>query len=342
MTKPKKNPSILSVIIPVYNCESYLERCVCSVLNQISDLDVILIDDGSNDSSGELCDKLEHINDNVRCFHKENQGVSSARNFGLDHALGKFVTFVDSDDFVPEGSFNRLLSPLLKDPDIGISCCRCRTIPEGEEPSCEIGSDSTPEVLYTPQEAMASCLNDGPIGFTVYAKVFRTSLFNGDNQVRFPHGKLMEEAAVLPNLFHGSKAIYFSDFFGYEYCKREGSYTTKALSIECYAVYETYQSYMSILPNLFPSLDLIQLENWHIRNAMFLYRTALYEKNQHIIPADVFQRIKSEFLKIYPKALINRKLGLRNRVLLIDTAAKFFLARKRILDFLSRFRQLNK
>ncbi len=328
----KQRHQALSVIIPVFNCEDLLERCVDSVLNQNINLDVILVDDGSNDSSGELCDRLAFSNHNVRSFHKENQGVSSARNFGLDRALGEFVTFVDSDDFVPESSFRRLLSPLLENPDIGISCCQYCTIPEGDNPCCEMDtSNGASGLFYSPQEAMESCLDDGPIGFTVYAKAFRTSLFNGAKRVRFPHGKLMEEAAVLPVLFNRSSIVCLSDYIGYVYCKRRDSYTTKALSTECYAVYETFQDYMRVLPELYPSLDLIHLKNWHTKNAMYLYRTALYEKEEHIIPLDVFQRVKSEFFKIYPKALLSRNLGLRNRMLLVDTATRFFLVRKRIL-----------
>ncbi len=92
---------MISVIVPVYNAEKYLRRCIDSILAQTySDFELLLIDDGSKDSSGEICDEYAQKDTRVRVFHKENGGVSSARNLGLDNARGEWVTFVDSDDYV--------------------------------------------------------------------------------------------------------------------------------------------------------------------------------------------------------------------------------------------------
>lgn len=95
-----ENPKI-SIIVPVYNAERYLRRCVDSILGQtFTDFEVLLIDDGSKDHSGAICDEYAQQDDRVRVWHKENGGVSSARNVGLDNARGEWVTFVDSDDWV--------------------------------------------------------------------------------------------------------------------------------------------------------------------------------------------------------------------------------------------------
>ena len=91
----------ISVIIPVYNAEKYLYRCIDSVLAQTyQDFELLLIDDGSKDSSGAICDEYAAKDARVRVFHKENGGVSSARNVGLDHARGEWITFVDADDWI--------------------------------------------------------------------------------------------------------------------------------------------------------------------------------------------------------------------------------------------------
>lgn len=96
------NPKI-SVIVPVYNVEKYLRRCVDSILAQtFTDFELLLIDDGSTDKSGEICDEYGRIDGRVRVFHQENGGVSKARNVGLDHAKGEWMTFCDSDDYVNE------------------------------------------------------------------------------------------------------------------------------------------------------------------------------------------------------------------------------------------------
>lgn len=95
---------MISVIIPVYNAEAYLKRCVDSVLNQsYTDIELLLIDDGSTDDSGALCDQYVATYDKIRAFHKKNGGVSSARNLGLDNALGEYVMFLDSDDMMEPG-----------------------------------------------------------------------------------------------------------------------------------------------------------------------------------------------------------------------------------------------
>ncbi len=101
------NPPLISVIVPVYNAESTLSECVGSILGQkYKDFELILVDDGSKDSSPHICDEYAHDNGQVIVFHKPNGGVSSARNHGLDHARGKWIAFVDSDDYVTDGYFD--------------------------------------------------------------------------------------------------------------------------------------------------------------------------------------------------------------------------------------------
>ena len=99
---------LFSIIVPVYNIEMFLPRCIESILSQTcSDFELILIDDGSTDSSGMICDEFADQDSRIRVFHKENGGVSSARNVGLDHAYGKYVVFVDSDDYIEEDYLER-------------------------------------------------------------------------------------------------------------------------------------------------------------------------------------------------------------------------------------------
>ena len=103
-------PPTISVIIPVYNTEQYLHRCIDSVLAQTyQDFELFLIDDGSKDSSGAICDEYASQDTRVRVFHKENGGVSSARNMGLDHARGEWITFVDADDWMADDMLQQML-----------------------------------------------------------------------------------------------------------------------------------------------------------------------------------------------------------------------------------------
>ena len=106
----------ISVIVPVYNVEDYLPRCIDSILAQdYEDFELLLIDDGSTDKGGHICDGYAKHDVRVRVFHKENGGVSSARNLGLDNAVGEFVAFVDSDDYVESAYLSDLVSDMTRE-----------------------------------------------------------------------------------------------------------------------------------------------------------------------------------------------------------------------------------
>lgn len=114
----------VSIIIPVYNVEKYLEDCVQSVQKQsYENLEIILVDDGSTDNSGKLCDSLAQEDKRILVFHTKNQGVSAARNFGLKQAGGKYVAFVDSDDLTESGYIESLTNKLEEDETIGLAVC---------------------------------------------------------------------------------------------------------------------------------------------------------------------------------------------------------------------------
>lgn len=113
------NPTI-SVIVPVYNAEKYLDECIQSVLNQsFTDFELLLVDDGSTDNSGAICDYYAELDERIRVFHKTNGGVSSARNVGLDYATGEWIAFVDSDDYIADSYFSELIP--LEDVDLVVS-----------------------------------------------------------------------------------------------------------------------------------------------------------------------------------------------------------------------------
>ena len=100
---------LVSVIVPVYNVEKYLVQCVDSILNQTyKNIEIILVDDGSTDSSGEICDRYAGSNNNIQCIHKKNQGLGMARNSGIEAASGEYIVFVDSDDYLGENHIANL------------------------------------------------------------------------------------------------------------------------------------------------------------------------------------------------------------------------------------------
>ena len=122
----KENPKI-SVIVPVYRVEKYLDRCVESIVNQtFGDFELILVDDGSPDNCPAMCDAWAQKDDRIRVIHKKNGGLSSARNAGMAKMTGKYVCFIDSDDWVETNTFEVLLELLKKYPQVQIAACNAQ------------------------------------------------------------------------------------------------------------------------------------------------------------------------------------------------------------------------
>ncbi len=158
---------LISIIVPVYNVEKYLERCVRSLVNQTyRNIEIILVDDGSPDNSGKLCDELAKTDYRIRVIHKENGGVSSARNVALGQAQGKYIGFVDSDDWVESNMFSTLVQALENNKAQFVSCDLFQEIEKTESSNinekaaeCEVIEVKAPyrDIIAVPQIAGYLC-----------------------------------------------------------------------------------------------------------------------------------------------------------------------------------------
>ena len=172
---------LISIIVPVYNVEQYIDRCIKSVLNQTyRNIEVILVDDGSPDRCGDICDDYKNTDSRVRVLHKENGGLSSARNTGMAAAKGKFFCFVDSDDWL-DPNYVQVLYDLitLNDADMA-ACCFCKAI-EGRESPMSSKSDDTK--IFT-ENLMFHAITDRDYSGFVCNKLFRACYIR-DNGIRF-------------------------------------------------------------------------------------------------------------------------------------------------------------
>lgn len=212
------NKGKISIIIPVYNTEKYLARCVESVLVQTyTDLDIILVDDGSTDSSGRICDEYALYDSRIRVLHKENGGLSSARNAGLEAATGKYVGFVDSDDYISP-DFYELLITALGDKMTAIANAGYVRVDEkgNTRPSCvpHTGNeDITP--LSLAKELM---LHLGDV--SVCTKLFPAELLHG---VYFNEEKLNEDLLFLLGILSKIESVHFTGAPVYYYFVRSDS-----------------------------------------------------------------------------------------------------------------------
>lgn len=315
---------LITVIVPFYKSEKYIEKCLKSILNQTyRNIEILLINDGSPDDSRKICEKIISNDSRAKIIDKKNGGVSSARNLGLKVANGDFITFVDSDDELKLDLYERMVKYINKDVDI--VCCGIERYNSEGKLIYETNM-SYEKVNYTPFEAMRACLENKEIGFNVYTKLFRRELFNKNGLIRFPEGRLMEEATILPYLFKKSKEIVHCCYAGYKYYIREDSYTTKTLNEECFFIFETINDYEKKLDKLYPGINKY-VKKWKFINCINLYRTALLDKKN--IKDNVFKRIKKEFNLIWLNALFSHSISLREKVILLETKTKLVVLRKK-------------
>lgn len=204
---------LVSVIVPVYKVEKYLSICIESILNQtFKDFELILVDDGSPDNCGKICDFYALKDSRIRTFHKENGGLSDARNFGIDVACGEYVTFIDSDDFVDSKYLEILYSICLKE-SADISVCSLARCDEDSTKIPELANNVEVVEKFT-EDKMNVFISTQKIHTSACAKLFDKKLFNG---VRFPKGKYYEDVFTTYLLVHKANKIVKTTFNGYGY-----------------------------------------------------------------------------------------------------------------------------
>lgn len=205
----------LSIIVPVYNIEKYLEKCVDSILNQtLQDFELILIDDGSLDNSGKICDELSKRDGRIKVIHKTNGGSASARNAGLLVMTGEYVGFVDSDDYVEEDMFETMINACENNQCEAAFCDRY-LVDEGGEflPENSKVSKYKELTVLSQKEALTNMFLATGMTFAVWDKVFKRELFD---DVKFPEGCPAEDVPCsfdtikkAKNVVHIGKQKYY-------------------------------------------------------------------------------------------------------------------------------------
>ena len=214
---------LLSVIVPVYNTKPYLERCVASIRNQsYENLEILLIDDGSSDQSGSLCEKMALEDKRVRAFHKENGGSSSARNLGLQYAKGEYIAFVDSDDYLEKDMYAYLMEAIQR---TKVNIAQIGRIEETEEGELQPEVCKIPyqEIIYPADLFLKELLMyRGDSSFCT--KVIKKELFEHAN---FPEGELNEDLRLMVAFLEQGEKILSLPYEGYHVVYRMGSNTRK-------------------------------------------------------------------------------------------------------------------
>lgn len=296
----------VTVVVPVYNVEKYLIRCIESLINQtLKEIEIILVNDGSKDKSGKICEKYALKYKNIKVIHQLNKGLSGARNTGIKIAQGEYVGFVDSDDYVEKDMFE-LLYTQAKRNECEISCCGTKIIYEnGVE---KIITKQSGEKIFSTKEALDNYFFSDSIDVISGNKIYKKELFN---KILFPEGKIYEDMATIYKYIKNSNKIYFNSLAKYNYCKRENSISNNNFNEKTLDLIKYCDEICDYIEKRYPNLENYKVGQiqWHIVVANKMIIANKIDKNfiskvKEKIKKNINLVLKSEHLSIKRKIQI--------------------------------------
>lgn len=301
---------LISIVIPIYNVEKYLTRCIDSVINQTySHLDIILVNDGSKDNSGNMCDEYKNKDFRIRVIHKKNGGLSDARNEGIDIALGQYITFIDSDDFVAT-DYVEFLYKIIMENDADISGCYHRKF--FDEQKIKLDESKTKNYLFNGEEAIIDLCYQKLITNSAWGKLYKMKLFK---DIRYPVGRLYEDLGTTYKLFLLSEKVVFSLVEKYYYFQRNDSIMHYNFSIKnmdrIIMSEELYQNVFEISEELRKAA----LARVFISNIQVLREMPM--KNEEFTKE--FNTVKNNIMKLRQGIILNNNVKKINRIIALST-----------------------
>lgn len=287
---------LISVILPVYNVESYLDRCMHSLLNQTyKNLEIIMIDDGSTDSSGEICDKYARIDGRVCVIHQKNQGLSAARNKGIENSKGRYLTFVDSDDSVQTDMIEYLFY-LLKKFDCKMSLCSHIVYFTKSKKYRDLGNGK--EEKLSAHDCIKSMLYHGDVDTSAWAKLYSREVID---DIRFPVGKFYEDIATTYKYFIKSDYVACGFNSKYIYHVRDNSIVTGSFSLRKLDLLEMTDSMAYEVNEIYSDLKKAVLRRRVYARFSTLNQMLYLDNNNELIKRrkEIINFIHSNFIKVF-------------------------------------------
>ena len=245
----EKKP-LVSVIVPVYGVEAYLEKCVRSILTQdLEDFELILVDDGSPDACGEICDQFAARDGRVRCIHKENGGLSDARNAGIDAAGGEYLSFIDADDYVEPAYLSYLLSLMRDVPGCKVSQANHFVERNGK---CSPAYPAEEKTVFSARDAFEAVLYHDRVDVSAWGKLYHRSVFDS---LRFPKGRLYEDTFLFGDVLNAAPSYVFGGRPQYHYVQRESSIVNRGFSEKTLQFMDSARRLTGTALEKYPDLD---------------------------------------------------------------------------------------
>ncbi len=294
---------MISVIVPVYNVEKYLRKCLDSILNQTyQNFEVILVNDGSTDDSGKICNEYALRNPVIKAFHKKNGGLSEARNYGVVYAKGEYVTFIDSDDYIDEHYLERMKKALnLSNADIVI----VGQIDETEDGNIlGIKGDSKEEIkILSPMQTLEKMCYEREIGTSAWGKLYRIEYIRKNP---FPKGKLYEDLATVYKIIGDSGKIVLLSSTFYHYIQRPGSIRNSTWNENVMDIMDASLQLLNYVRCNFPDIEVAAVYRYFFSaNEVF---TRAFEEKKYL---KIVASIRNDLLEMWP--FIRKNISVTNR-----------------------------
>lgn len=295
----------ISVVIPVYNVEAYLHYAIESLVNQTyKNFEVLLINDGSTDNSGKLCDKYAQEYDWIRVFHKENGGLSDARNYGVLKATNEWIFFLDPDDYIEPFTFE-LLSLIQEKYQADLISTKVQTTNEYEKFSKKQFNLETAKKV-TKEEALELMLQDKVATVSACAKLYHKSILE---KAPFPIGKIYEDFYVVAEHLALANRIVISPYKTYNYYCRPGSIVRSKFTVKRFNFFEAAENNRSIIKEHYNSKELEELLNIKIVQGSFSISSSAAESDVESL-LSIRRKLSSFYWSVFssPKASFKLKV----------------------------------
>lgn len=299
----------ISIIVPVYNIAAYLRKCLDSVLAQtFLNFEIIIINDGSTDQSKEICDEYAKKDRRIKAIHQTNQGVSKARNMGVELAAGDFIGFVDGDDYIYKDMFEKLYSACMNTGS-DISICNL-----GREINGQLINNTTEksyQKVLNNEEAMRELFKGILYRFSLCNKLFHKTCFRN---ISFPEGRIHEDLSTTYRLFaNANQSVYLNDI-GYIYVKRKNSILTSTFNRERMDAFVGWNEILNFMKDNYKQLShniYACLSYWCIDNIYYILSQV-----ETISQDDYLKDIQAFVRKYYWKIINNQLLSVKYKLLM--------------------------
>lgn len=324
----------ISIVVPVYKVEKYIDRCIQSILKQTyGKFELILVDDGSPDNSGKICDKYAKKDSRIKVIHKKNGGLGDARNTGISIATGEYIGFIDSDDYIESDMYEKLLEACTNN-DADIAMCGRYDIQDDNitqrftfQGECKIWDN---------EESVKRLLTWDNIDSSACDKLFKRNLFD---DIKFPNGKLNEDIFIMTEIIDKANKIVHIGDSKYYYYHRDNSITTSAFSeANMDAVYAA-NKVLKYIESRYP---------YYKKDAKFFYNvTVIYTfnkintyklKRENVM---CFNLLKDIILKNKSEIIFERRIKLKDKIVTITRVIGIIYILKSVKNFLKNIKYNN-